>query len=174
MDRSNTLIVLITDVIPPGQRRRIAVIGSGNKQRECGPGALVSALPGPPPRQEACAPRRQPGWTGLRWALFGKPGKGGISGPGLKMDLNANIGLTFTPIEWGNEQKHILSAIPQGKSVFITGSAGTGNKTVEYSRDHKKGKSTVASKRARIPPKPVQGCIPKEASIAIGNPSSID
>ncbi|RHN45398.1 putative P-loop containing nucleoside triphosphate hydrolase [Medicago truncatula] len=42
------------------------------------------------------------------------------------MDLNANIGLTFTPIEWGNEQKHILSAIPQGKSVFITGSAGTG------------------------------------------------
>jgi ABC-type uncharacterized transport system fused permease/ATPase subunit len=58
--------------------------------------------------------------------LFGKPGKGGISGPGLKMDLNANIGLTFTPIEWGNEQKHILSAIPQGKSVFITGSAGTG------------------------------------------------
>lgn len=29
-------------------------------------------------------------------------------------------------IEWGNEQKHILSAIPQGKSVFITGSAGTG------------------------------------------------
>lgn len=51
--------------------------------------------------------------------------KGGISGPGLKMDLNANIGLTFTPIEWGNEQKHILSAIPQGKSVFITGSAGT-------------------------------------------------
>lgn len=43
-----------------------------------------------------------------------------------KMDLNANIGLTFTPIEWGNEQKHILSAIPQGKSVFITGSAGTG------------------------------------------------
>ncbi|KAG5119546.1 hypothetical protein JHK82_033966 [Glycine max] len=50
---------------------------------------------------------------------------GGISGPGLKMDLNANIGLTFTPIEWGNEQKHILSAIPQGKSVFITGSAGT-------------------------------------------------
>ncbi|KAK7298853.1 hypothetical protein VNO77_46399 [Canavalia gladiata] len=44
----------------------------------------------------------------------------------LKMDLNANIGLTFTPIEWGNEQKHILSAIPQGKSVFITGSAGTG------------------------------------------------
>ncbi|KAL5072117.1 hypothetical protein RYX36_023004 [Vicia faba] len=90
------------------------------------------------------------------------------------MDLNANIGLTFTPIEWGNEQKHILSAIPQGKSVFITGSAGTGNKTVEYSRDHKKGKSTVASKRARIPPKPVQGCIPKEASIAIWNPSSID
>ena len=58
--------------------------------------------------------------------MFGKPGKGGISGPGLKMDLNANIGLTFTPIEWGNEQKHILSAIPQGKSVFITGSAGTG------------------------------------------------
>ena len=44
---------------------------------------------------------------GLEWALFGKPGKGGISGPGLKMDLNANIGLTFTPIEWGNEQKHI-------------------------------------------------------------------
>ncbi|KAL2325727.1 hypothetical protein Fmac_024785 [Flemingia macrophylla] len=65
-------------------------------------------------------------WTGLRWALFGKPGKGGISGPGLKMDLNANIGLTFTPIEWGNEHKHILSAIPQGKSVFITGSAGIG------------------------------------------------
>ncbi|WJX94724.1 DNA helicase [Trifolium repens] len=64
-------------------------------------------------------------WT---WALFGKPGKGGISGPGLKMDLNANIGLTFTPIEWGNEQKHILSAIPQGKSVFITGSAGTAQK----------------------------------------------
>ncbi|RWB36165.1 MAG: hypothetical protein EOQ44_36430, partial [Mesorhizobium sp.] len=56
--------------------------------------------------------------------MFGKPGKGGISG--LKMDLNANIGLTFTPIEWANEQKHILSAIPQGKSVFITGSAGTG------------------------------------------------
>ncbi|KAG4936233.1 hypothetical protein JHK84_057366 (mitochondrion) [Glycine max] len=61
----------------------------------------------------------------MDWTSMGFVWKGGISGPGLKMDLNANIGLTFTPIEWGNEQKHILSAIPQGKSVFITGSAGT-------------------------------------------------
>ena len=38
-------------------------------------------------------------WT---WALFGKPGKGGISGPGLKMDLNANIGLTFSYVRHGD------------------------------------------------------------------------
>jgi len=44
------------------------------------------------------------GWT---WALLGKPGKGGIFEQGLKMDLNANIGLTFTPIERGNKHKHI-------------------------------------------------------------------
>lgn len=42
------------------------------------------------------------------------------------MDLNANIGLTFTQIEWGNEHKHILSVISQDKSVFITDSAVTG------------------------------------------------
>lgn len=41
------------------------------------------------------------------------------------MDLNVNIGLTFTQIEWGNERKHILSVISPDKSVSITGSAVT-------------------------------------------------
>ncbi|KAK7305034.1 hypothetical protein VNO77_42933 [Canavalia gladiata] len=34
--------------------------------------------------------------------------------------------LPMSKIEWGEEQKHVLSAISEGKSVFITGSAGTG------------------------------------------------
>ncbi|XP_027340903.1 ATP-dependent DNA helicase PIF1-like [Abrus precatorius] len=32
----------------------------------------------------------------------------------------------MSKIEWGEEQKHVLCAISEGKSVFITGSAGTG------------------------------------------------
>lgn len=52
-------------------------------------------------------------------ALFGKLEKGGISEPELKMDVNVIIGLTFTQIEWRNEQKYILFVI-QCKFVFVT------------------------------------------------------